>query len=431
MTTLAPPPTLDMAPEVFDPAAEAFVSSLPVFEAAMEALAADVAADAAQAQAAMGAAAASANFVGAWSSLTGALAIPASASHGGNVWVLVASVADVTAHEPGVSASWVLSYPQRRMPIFDTATAGLTPWSANELVHNARVTLPLAATTLVSNGTSFVAAAATGSSVAQSLDGRTWTLRTLPSSGVWSIMPVAGGYMAAKQGSSGATASAYSVDDGVTWTGFDAGLTWEGSALIAKSAGTPGGKAVAYGASPYVATAAGASWGAPQTSPGAVTALFVTTGGNVVARTATATYYTSATGLTGSWTTRSLPGSSDTVVQDADGALLAYVAGSLTATVYRSTDGITWTDLALQLVHTTSTIRSIAGVRLCTPASGSNTGWTRHGDIWVPRTVFAALDASPRLTAKVGDIHVSINSGTTTAFVFDATAADAAMSTWE
>ncbi len=59
------------------------------------------------ASSASAAAVGAANFVGAWSSLSGALAIPASVSHSSKVWLLTASVADVTAHTPGVSANWL------------------------------------------------------------------------------------------------------------------------------------------------------------------------------------------------------------------------------------------------------------------------------------------------------------------------------------
>jgi len=45
-------------------------------------------------------------FKGYWSSLTGALAIPASVSHLGNFWALLESVADVTTEVPGVSVKW-------------------------------------------------------------------------------------------------------------------------------------------------------------------------------------------------------------------------------------------------------------------------------------------------------------------------------------
>lgn len=50
---------------------------------------------------------ASANFKGNYSSLVGALAVPASAYHSSRFWMLVSNVADVTLAVPGVSASWV------------------------------------------------------------------------------------------------------------------------------------------------------------------------------------------------------------------------------------------------------------------------------------------------------------------------------------
>lgn len=48
------------------------------------------------------------NFAGAWSTLTGALAVPASVYHDDEYWVLLSNVADVTTEEPGVSAVWTL-----------------------------------------------------------------------------------------------------------------------------------------------------------------------------------------------------------------------------------------------------------------------------------------------------------------------------------
>lgn len=49
---------------------------------------------------------AAANFVGQWNALTGSLDIPAASYWSGKFWLLLADVVDVTAHEPGVSASW-------------------------------------------------------------------------------------------------------------------------------------------------------------------------------------------------------------------------------------------------------------------------------------------------------------------------------------
>jgi len=66
------------------------------------------------------AAAAFANFKGPWSSLSGALAVPASVHHNGRIWTLLSSLANVATAEPGVSSAWasasgmqVLGYDQR------------------------------------------------------------------------------------------------------------------------------------------------------------------------------------------------------------------------------------------------------------------------------------------------------------------------------
>lgn len=50
---------------------------------------------------------ASANFKGAWSSLTGALNVPAAVWHNSRVWALLVNLANVTTSQPGVSADWV------------------------------------------------------------------------------------------------------------------------------------------------------------------------------------------------------------------------------------------------------------------------------------------------------------------------------------
>lgn len=49
-----------------------------------------------------------ANYKGAWSSLTGALNVPALVSHSGQRWNLLSNLANVTTSEPGVGAAWEL-----------------------------------------------------------------------------------------------------------------------------------------------------------------------------------------------------------------------------------------------------------------------------------------------------------------------------------
>ena len=69
-------------------------------------------------------AAASANFKGAWSSLTGAIAKPASVSHNGAYWALLNNLADVTASQPGVTADWAFvsgAFPVQRINSNTTA----------------------------------------------------------------------------------------------------------------------------------------------------------------------------------------------------------------------------------------------------------------------------------------------------------------------
>lgn len=56
-----------------------------------------------------GTAVTTANFKGAWSSLSGALAVPATVYHSGKYWQLLENIGDVATEQPGVSTKWSLS----------------------------------------------------------------------------------------------------------------------------------------------------------------------------------------------------------------------------------------------------------------------------------------------------------------------------------
>ena len=60
-----------------------------------------------EAESARDAALALSQFAGPWSALTGAFGVPSSTFHGDKFWTLLEPVADVTAHEPGVSPKWL------------------------------------------------------------------------------------------------------------------------------------------------------------------------------------------------------------------------------------------------------------------------------------------------------------------------------------
>ena len=89
-------------------AQQTFATEIAAVAANVYANATDAATSATSASASSTSAVAAANYKGAWASLSGALAIPATVTHSGAIWLLTASVADVTAHTPGVSANWFL-----------------------------------------------------------------------------------------------------------------------------------------------------------------------------------------------------------------------------------------------------------------------------------------------------------------------------------
>ena len=73
----------------------------------------------------------SANFKGEWSSLAGALAMPATVRHAGKFWALLNNVANVAAAEPGVSSAWAKTFAGAPLIAYDSratlrATAGAT-----------------------------------------------------------------------------------------------------------------------------------------------------------------------------------------------------------------------------------------------------------------------------------------------------------------
>ncbi len=84
-----------------------FVTQANALGVAVDADAVSAAADAITAANASAAAVGASNYKGEWSTLTGALNIPASVSHNGGVWILKANLANVTTAEPGVSSQWL------------------------------------------------------------------------------------------------------------------------------------------------------------------------------------------------------------------------------------------------------------------------------------------------------------------------------------
>lgn len=115
LTPLGPSPSRGSAPDAFAIQADNLLGvQLPRLVTEINALQPSIDAAAAAGPAATAAAtsaSASANYKGEWSTLTGALAIPASVSYNGSVWMLTSSTANVALITPGVSAQWLIINP--------------------------------------------------------------------------------------------------------------------------------------------------------------------------------------------------------------------------------------------------------------------------------------------------------------------------------
>jgi len=108
------PDRLNQTPSQFSNSADSWLNyqdTLPAsynnLAIALNALSIDVENNAESADASAKSASSTANYKGVWSSLSGALSIPASVYHKGANWQLLESVNDVTTEEPSVSTKWL------------------------------------------------------------------------------------------------------------------------------------------------------------------------------------------------------------------------------------------------------------------------------------------------------------------------------------
>lgn len=339
------------------------------------------------------AAAGAANFKGAWSGLAGALNVPASVSHGGAVYMLGANVADVTAHTPGVSASWLVLSPIRRLSIFETAAATSAPVSGLELMENANISVG-ANIAGVSYGLGLFVADVVGASasVYTSPDGITWTARAMPSTAVWRVAFGNGQFVACVPS---ATTTAKSAD----------GLTWSagGASSAAANANAVPLYALGYwiidttslaiaisnnGGTSWSAQARVDSRGTGRTMLAGSTPLFWSSG----------TLYARASSISGWSSGVALPFTPVTAfyaITDFDGALLVcnQSAGS---PIYRTANGTDWTNTGRTYTEQACTINGI-------PASfGSTLGeaMTWHNGSSMVRRSKGALNA-PDYTKRI------------------------------
>lgn len=129
------------------------VTLAPLYNAAttfVNDTAAQVALDVISTAASAASATSAANFKGAWSTLTGALNIPASVSHNSSTWLLISNTADVTAIEPSVSAQWQVITNSVSTVIPQTVSGLLSTGGViNQIRDAGAFTMPLANSVLI------------------------------------------------------------------------------------------------------------------------------------------------------------------------------------------------------------------------------------------------------------------------------------------
>lgn len=343
------------------------------------------------------AAAAAANFKGAWSALSGALAVPSSASHGGSVWILTEPVADVAGHEPGVSGVWMVLSPLRRLSILSAGAASLSPVSGLEFIENENPSLPVSISGIVWSGANFVAdLVASGPAVYTSPDGVTWTGRTMPSAGVWKVCSAGGGVLIAC--AQGGTAVAKSTDHGVTWSL----LTTIPSAATASAVPVLAEGSVWFptvDGQMRVINGLGFSSSSATTIPQALSGgRFYGVGGHLLWWVGgTSCRLSGPNWNMGTWPGATLPftPSGDFhATHDMDGSLIASLK-TQGSPIYRTTDGVTWTNTGRTYGELACVINGVETV--LGPALGGAA--TRHAGVLMLRRTYADF-AGPDYTKR-------------------------------
>lgn len=302
---------------------------------------------------------------------------------------------------------------QTRLPIFSATAAAATPvTNLEDIANGVSYSTGLASVVNVCYGDGlFVADGGNSASVATSPDGVTWTLRTMPSTKNWRVEYDGTNFLAAD---ANATNSIATSPDGVTWiSGTNLpGTPANGQSIIVGLGGTWLVQASTAGTF-YRSTNLGVSWSTETGASGnngfltKVNNYFfhLDTGTNIV--------YYSLTGLTGSWTSTTLPITPGERWRSADGEIY-FAVSSAGAQVYQIVNQTTFTAVSgVTLSATGYNAYKVNGVwAVFDPTFGRS--WTVHATGKVPRT--SSVSCACRKSANASGVSVLGSTGNALTF---------------
>lgn len=281
---------------------------------------------------------------------------------------------------------------ETRLPILSAASVSLNAKTSCDDIYDSYQITGLTGPygpPLYGNGLFVVASTVSSANVATSPDGITWTLRAMPSTAIWVVRNNGSNFFAAVPG---ATTTAKSTN-GTTWssaTALPTAMNNDQISMTYSSAGVI--LLIATGSSgEYVSTDNGTTWSSLQAMHTGAGHQYLTVGGLLMSyQLGASSYFTSSTGLAGSWTSRSFPRAFVAVTGDGNGALVLTSYFGTLGNAYRCTDGINWTDLGFVpplYVNNLAGLFSVNGVWVQHIGAANTFGtlFSRHNGKWVMR----------------------------------------------
>ncbi len=267
------------------------------------------------------------------------------------------------------------------LPLFSERTLGRFPVAVAADLTSVLISTGIGGTTKVTRSSTQFVASTTGTGLATSPDGGdNWIVRTMPTTHPWLVGSDGGSNLLAC--SSNSVDTAKSTDGGVTWTAS--------GNLPAAPHNIPenipieiGGRWIIMSLTNtilYTSTDHGATWSSQTLPTGNLSFMFMKVAALFWCWTSSATSYTSATALTGSWSGAGgmgTPGTVDSIWADPGTDSISVVQGSVD--INRTIDGVNWVTTGVAPLINSQAAHILGGARMRLAAETAHS-FIRHGE---------------------------------------------------